>query len=122
MVSYDGFLDLRNWENYKVLSGYDVMLFPTYWNGEGFPGTIIDAYIAGLPVIASDWSMNEELIEHEVTGWIIPPQDEMSLSNRMKQVICNRGCLGEMSRACQKQSINYKADKIISYELLEKII
>ena len=122
MVSYDGFLDLRNWENYKVLSGYDVMLFPTYWNGEGFPGTIIDAYIAGLPVIASDWSMNEELIEHEVTGWIIPPQDEMSLSNRMKQVICNRGCLGEMSLACQKQSVNYKVDKIISNELLAKII
>ena len=30
------------------------MLFPTYWHGEGFPGIVIDAFVAGLLVVATD--------------------------------------------------------------------
>ncbi len=40
-------------EIYQVLSEYDLMLFPTQYYTEGFPGSILDAYISGLPVIAS---------------------------------------------------------------------
>ena len=29
------------------------MLFLTYWNGEGFPGTILDSLFSSVPVIAT---------------------------------------------------------------------
>lgn len=121
MVSYNGFLDLRNEKNYEILSNYDVMLFPTFWNGEGFPGAIIDAYIAGLPVIASDWSMNRELIEENVTGWIIPTSDLKALVNKMHYVLNNECVLGEMRTNSFKQAENYKIESVISDDLLEKI-
>ena len=41
---------------------------------------VIDAYIAGVPLIASDWNMNTEVIT-EKTGVIIPPKDEEALYN-----------------------------------------
>lgn len=54
----------------EVLKNYDALLFPTYYEGEGFAGTIIDAFAAGLPVIASDWKYNSEIIKQGITGVI----------------------------------------------------
>lgn len=62
-VKYRGKLDLFHNSGYDQLASYDMMLFPTYWRGEGFPGVVIDAYIAGLPIIASDWSLNKEFVK-----------------------------------------------------------
>ena len=39
----------------ETLKSYFALLFPTYYRGEGFAGTLIDAMSAGVPVIASDW-------------------------------------------------------------------
>ena len=68
-IEYKGYLNLLNSEGYKILSEYDVMLFPTYWEGEGFPGIVIDANIAGLPIIATDWNLNSEVIKDKETGY-----------------------------------------------------
>ena len=61
-LQYMGILNLTDIKGYQQLSNYDVMLFPTYWDGEGFPGVVIDAYISGLPVIATEWNLNREVI------------------------------------------------------------
>lgn len=53
----------------EVLRNYDFLLFPTKFYTEGVPGTIIDAYASGLPVIASNWMNFEDVVEHNVTGW-----------------------------------------------------
>lgn len=41
-------------ESVDVLKAYYALLFPTYYEGEGFADTLIDAMCAGLPVVASD--------------------------------------------------------------------
>ena len=46
----------------ETLKSYFALLFPTYYRGEGFAGTLIDAMSAGVPVIASDWKYNSEFI------------------------------------------------------------
>ena len=50
-----------------VLKSYFALLFPTRYFTEGVPGTIIDAYAAGLPVIASRWENFDNMI-YEDTG------------------------------------------------------
>lgn len=54
-----------------VLKEYFALLFPTYYEGEGFAGTLIDAYSAGVPVIASDWKYNSELVCPNITGLLV---------------------------------------------------
>jgi glycosyltransferase involved in cell wall biosynthesis len=56
--------------------------FLSYWKGEGFTGVIIDAFIAGVPVIATGWNMNTEIIEDGINGFVIPPNDTVSLANK----------------------------------------
>lgn len=120
-VSYKGFLNLNDTKNYNVLAKYDVMLFPTYWHGEGFPGIIIDALIAGLPVIATDWSMNKELIKDGENGWIIPPHNSEALANAMEKVLEDRVSLKKMAKACQDRASLYDINYVIDNKLLMQL-
>jgi glycosyltransferase involved in cell wall biosynthesis len=114
ITNYCGFLDFQNngEQAYTKLASYDCMLFPTYWKGEGFPGVIIDAFIAGLPVIATDWNMNTEIIEDGINGFIIPPNDTVSLANKMMWVMENRFVLNIIRAQNQKKAKEYHVDRI----------
>lgn len=72
-IKYAGVVDYK--ESSKILKNYFLLLFPTFHDGEGFPGTFIDAFAAGLPIIASDWNCNREIVNNEVTGRIHPVHD-----------------------------------------------
>jgi glycosyltransferase involved in cell wall biosynthesis len=52
----------------EVLRNYDALLFPTRYATEGLPGTIIDAYAAGIPVISSKWNSFSDIVNEGKTG------------------------------------------------------
>ena len=58
----------------------------TYYEGEGFAGTIIDAFAAGLPVIASDWKYNSEIIKQGITGVITKTHSISELKNAILSI------------------------------------
>lgn len=120
-VEYKGLLNLRDTKNYDELAQYDVMLFPTYWHGEGFPGIVIDAYIASLPIIASDWNLNKDVIEDGVTGWIIPSHDTEALIERMKYVIDHPEEVKKMSAVCKERAAQYDSRVVLSEDNLKKL-
>ncbi|WP_298881482.1 glycosyltransferase family 4 protein [uncultured Phascolarctobacterium sp.] len=68
-IQYKGLVDFD--KTTQVLKDYFMLLFPTYYEGEGFAGTLIDAMAAGVPVIASDWRYNSEIVKDEKIGFII---------------------------------------------------
>ena len=105
-------------KGYETLSKYDVMLFPTYWDGEGFPGIAIDAYISGLPIIASDWSMNKEVVEDGKTGFIIPVHDSVSLAGKMQGFIDGDYSLNTMRSNCLERAQQYDYRNVITKDLL----
>lgn len=111
---YCGFLDFQNNPEiaYSKLSEYDCMLFSTYWKGEGFPGVIIDAFVAGLPVIASDWNMNTEIIEDGVNGFIIEAKSSKALAEKMEYIMQNRKELEKISESNLARANDYHIDRI----------
>lgn len=119
-IQYKGFLDLTQKEGYEQLSGYDMMLFPTYWDGEGFPGVIIDSYIAGVPVLASDWSLNCDYVNKK-TGIIIPHHNQQRLFEEMKNVINGQYDLKVMAKECQSLAMQYDNRVVITKEKLSEI-
>lgn len=58
----------------QTLKNYDVLILPTYYEGEGYPGIIIEAYAAGKPVISTDWKAIPEIVEDKITGILIVPK------------------------------------------------
>ena len=120
-VEYKGVLNLRDVRNYNELSKYDVMLFPTYWPGEGFPGVIIDAYIAGLPVIASDWNLNTDVVRDNETGWIVPTHDMNALANKMMYAIDQAKIVEVFSYNSQKKAKEYDSRIVLSEDNLKEL-
>ncbi|RLL91186.1 hypothetical protein BG32_16280 [Mesotoga sp. HF07.pep.5.2.highcov] len=120
VVNYRGVLKPQSTETYKILSQYDIMLFPTFYEGEGFPGALIDAYISGLPVIASDWKYNSEIIVEGVTGWLVPPKDVHSLEVAIENAIKNGDSLAKMRLNCVQEAKKYHVDNVLP-KLLKEI-
>lgn len=119
-VSYKGFLNLTGKKGYDILATYDMMLFPTYWDGEGFPGVVIDAYIAGVPIIASNWNCNEDVV-NEKTGVIIPHHNEEALFETMKAALDGKYDLNQLAVNCQAQAMEYDNRNVLSVEHLRQI-
>lgn len=118
-VEYKGVLNLRDTQNYDELARYDVMLFPTYWHGEGFPGIVIDAYISSLPIIASNWNLNKDVIEDGVTGWIIPSHNVDALTEKMKYAIGHTEEVQKMSVTCRERAAQYDSRVVLSEDNLK---
>ena len=67
-VKYKGIIDSN--KSVDVIKKYDLLLFPTKYYTEGIPGTIIDSYASGVPVIASNWQNCEDVVINKKTGLI----------------------------------------------------
>jgi glycosyltransferase involved in cell wall biosynthesis len=93
---------------YETLSTYDLLLFPTKYYTEGFPGCILDAYIAGIPVAVSEWKHSHEFVKDSETGFIIPFENNQDSFNRLIiDVYNNREQLIRMRELAKKESFNY---------------
>jgi glycosyltransferase involved in cell wall biosynthesis len=80
-VRYCGELPCQEVPN--VLSQYDVLLLPTHYLGEGYPGVILEAFTAGLPVIATRWQSIPEIVTDE-NGILVEPRDPFHLAAAMQ--------------------------------------
>ncbi len=65
-----------------VMARYDVLVLPTYFEGEGYPGVILEAYAAGIPVIATRWRSIPEIVDTQC-GILVDPKDVTQLAEAM---------------------------------------
>ena len=110
-VCYKGVADSNSSVN--ILKNYYALLFPTYWVGEGVPGTIIDAFAAGIPVIASDWNANSELIKNNCQGYIYPNEKMKNLKDAMLCSIQNPREMAEMRYNSRAEFVKYMPESIM---------
>ncbi len=64
----------------EKLLQYDVLLMPTYISREGYPGIIIEALSAGIPVIATDCCVMSEMITEGYNGFLVPVRDAKAIT------------------------------------------
>lgn len=120
-ASFKGVLNLRTNEGYDELAAHDVMLFPSYWRGEGFPGIVIDALIAGLPIIISDWNFNADYVEEGETGYVIKAKDVEALYQKMLDAICDKEKYIKLASMCQNRAKKYDIRNVLSENIFEEI-
>ncbi len=68
-----------------VMWNFDGLVLPSRL--EGFPVTIAEAMLAGLPVVATDVGSVREAVEPGRTGWIVPPEDPAALAAAMVELV-----------------------------------
>lgn len=62
-----------------LLAGARALVIPSVWY-EGAPRAIVEAYAAGVPVIASRIGALPEFVNDAVTGLLVPPGDSRALA------------------------------------------
>ena len=67
-----------------TLQNYDVLVLPTYYEGEGYPGVLIEAYSLGIPVITTNWKSIPEIVNDKKTGLLIEPKSVSELVRAMQ--------------------------------------
>lgn len=68
----------------ETLNLYDVLLLPTFYEGEGYPGIIIEAFSLGIPVITTDWKSISEVVDNNRDGLLIPIKDSNALTKAIE--------------------------------------
>jgi glycosyltransferase involved in cell wall biosynthesis len=94
-----------------LMSLSDLVVLPS--THEGYPISAIEAMGAGAAVIASAVGGLVELIEHGVTGRLVPPRDSTALAEAIEQLLANdieRRLLGE--RAVEFVRTRHQADVV----------
>lgn len=71
-ITYRGVLEPE--EIIPTMQKYDASLLPTHYQGEGYPGAILESYFAGLPVIATRWQAIPEIVDESV-GILVEPKN-----------------------------------------------
>lgn len=103
----------------EVLSHYDAFVFPTYHPDEGFPGVIIDAFMAGLPVIATSNNSNGEIVKNNINGYLVEPQNVNDLADGILKIVEHAEIRGKMRENNYKEAEKYDVDTLIEKLLSE---
>ena len=68
-----------------LMKTFDLFVLPS-WE-EGIPRCLMEAMAAGVPVVGSDIPGNRDLIEHEVTGLLFPPDSPERLQEAILSTV-----------------------------------
>jgi glycosyltransferase involved in cell wall biosynthesis len=100
-VSYVGYADPS-----EFLRGVDVLVVPSLYL-EGFGRVVIEAFSAGVPVIASRSGPFPEIIEEGVTGWLFENGDADDLRRVAGSVAAtDTATFDERDAACRKHYLD----------------
>lgn len=118
-VQYGGLIPYN--KSVEVLKDYFALLFPTQYYTEGIPGTIIDAYAAGVPVITSLWKNQSDIFDHGLTGLGYKFGDPDGLKNALEIALDNPDNFVAMKENCLKKAKMFEPSAVIEYikELIE---
>jgi len=86
-----------------LLNTEHCFLFPSWY--EGFSGALVEAMMAGIPIIASDIPMNLEAVEADKSALIFPIGDSRSLKEKMMYAIENPEMMIELGKAAKFTAI-----------------
>lgn len=106
-------------QSVSVIKNYYALLFPTRTFTEGMPGTIIDAFCAGVPVIARAWASCEEMVIDGETGYTYSFDKPQLLKRRILDSLKDQNWL-KMRKNCLKKALEYD-EKLVCEKIIGRI-
>ncbi len=79
----------------EILSGLDVLVVPSRWY-ENQPGVILEAFAAGMPVIATDLGGMSEFVKHEENGLLFERDNADDLARQLRRLAEEPGLIEKL--------------------------
>ena len=110
VVKYKGIVSPD--KSVETLKNYYMLLFPTLFYTEGIPGTIIDAFSAGVPVLASEWESYADVLTDR-DSITYPFGDREELYQKLKYCIENVEIINGYRKECLKSAEKFSMDAAV---------
>ncbi len=109
-ATYGGILEPA--EIPRALSEHDLLVYPSYFTTEGYPGVILEAFQCGRPVVAARSGSISELVEHEESGLLVEPRSAAAVRSAIERLLADpelyrRLCAGAERRGDYFRSANW---------------
>lgn len=104
-IQYGGIVSFD--KSVEVLKNYYILIFPTLFFTEGIPGTIIDGYSAGVPVLSSRWESFNDVIDEKKTGIGYSFNDRNALKEALLYCIDNIDEVNALKKNSLAKSKNF---------------
>lgn len=83
-----------------VIGAADVFVMPSR-RREGLPRAVIEAMMQGVPAVVSDVGGMPELVEHGVSGLVVPPGEAPALAGALAELARDAACRRTMGAAAR---------------------
>jgi glycosyltransferase involved in cell wall biosynthesis len=83
-----------------IFARAQIVCLPTYY-GEGLPKSLLEAAASGCAIVTTDIAGCREIVQHGITGWLVPPRDAHALARALQQAI-EQPSLREQYGACAR--------------------
>ncbi len=110
-ATYHGMLPHEN--VIPTISTYDVLVFPTYYPGEGHAGVIVEAMMAGMPIITTRFNALPELITHGKNGLLVSPNNPEEIANSIRLLADSPDLRQELGHRALESSRQYSSNYVI---------
>jgi glycosyltransferase involved in cell wall biosynthesis len=110
-VSYHGVVPAEQMS--EIMSAHDVLLFPTTHPGEGYSGTLVEAAMVGLPIVANRWqSLPEMFAEDEV--FFVEEATPEALTAQLDRIVTSPELLEAASARLLARSPDFDAQSVFA--------
>lgn len=117
-INYCGIIDSKI--TVSTICQYYCLIFPTRYTTEGIPGTIIDSFASGKPVICSCWPSCKEIVVDGYNGFIYKFRNSEALKETIEYTIKNRSTVYKASVNALESFKRFQSNTAI-ISLLEEI-
>lgn len=87
----------------ELLALSDLFVFASHF--EGLPGALIEAMMAGKPIVAVDTPVHRELVTHGQTGWLVASRAPATLAEGILYALDHPGEAAAWGRAAQADAL-----------------
>ena len=110
-------------EKYVIMPGYQTDVAKYYANAsiflmsskwEGFPMTVLEAFQAGLPIIAFDIPALKPLVSNGKEGYLVEPGNVTDMAKAMLELASNLDKIQTMSEHVNEKIKNFSINLIVS--------
>ncbi len=125
--------EIKNWEEEglvkylgerkdikEILSSSSIFVFPSFY-GEGVPKALLEAGAMSLPLVTTDTPGCREVVEDNVNGFLVEPQNSKDLAEKIEILINDKDLRKRFGKASREKIVKEFDEKIIVKKYLEVI-